>query len=81
MDRDRRAQGDCTGADQGPRPETRWHLGACKLMELVAALVAEHVGFAKGGFRRRSRLLRKCCSRRGAGLFASGLAYQVIRLR
>jgi hypothetical protein len=26
-------------------------------MELVAALVAEHVGFAKGGFRRRSRLL------------------------
>jgi hypothetical protein len=30
---------------------------ACKLMELVAALVAEHVGFAKGGFRRRSRLL------------------------
>jgi hypothetical protein len=26
-------------------------------MGLVAALVAEHVGFAKGGFRRRSRLL------------------------
>jgi hypothetical protein len=26
-------------------------------MELVAALVAEHVCFAKGGFRRRSKLL------------------------